>query len=56
IFGQYDHVRIYGRDYFDKLRQVGFKVEEVDYTTKLTNTEIDKYRLAQGELLPVVRK
>ncbi|NNM17752.1 MAG: methyltransferase domain-containing protein [Croceitalea sp.] len=56
IFGQYDHVRIYGRDYFDKLRQVGFKVEEVDYTAKLTTTEIDKYRLAQGEVLPVVRK
>ncbi|MBT8264372.1 MAG: class I SAM-dependent methyltransferase, partial [Muriicola sp.] len=24
VFGQYDHVRIYGRDYFDKLRSVGF--------------------------------
>jgi ubiquinone/menaquinone biosynthesis C-methylase UbiE len=22
IFGQYDHVRIYGRDYFDKLRSI----------------------------------
>ena len=30
IFGQYDHVRVYGRDYFNKLRSVGFKVEEVD--------------------------
>jgi hypothetical protein len=26
IFGQYDHVRIYGRDYFDKLRSIGFTV------------------------------
>jgi hypothetical protein len=34
IFGQYDHVRIYGRDYFDKLRSIGFKVEE-DYTNKI---------------------
>jgi ubiquinone/menaquinone biosynthesis C-methylase UbiE len=25
IFGQYDHVRIYGRDYFDKLRSIGLK-------------------------------
>ena len=24
IFGQYDHVRVYGRDYFDKLRSIGF--------------------------------
>lgn len=56
IFGQYDHVRIYGRDYFDKLRSVGFKVEEVDYTKTLSETEIDKYRLAKGEIIPVVYK
>ncbi len=56
IFGQYDHVRIYGRDYFDKLRSVGFKVEEVDYTSKITPSEVDRYRLAQGEILPVCWK
>ncbi len=56
IFGQYDHVRIYGRDYFDKLRTAGFKVEEVDYTSTLSETEIDKYRLAKGEIIPVVYK
>jgi len=56
IFGQYDHVRIYGRDYFDKLRSVGFKVEEVDYTATLSEAEIDKYRLAKGEIIPVVYK
>ena len=56
IFGQYDHVRIYGRDYFDKLRSVGFKVEEVDYTSTLSEEEIDQYRLAKGEILPLVSK
>ena len=56
IFGQYDHVRIYGRDYFDKLRSVGFKVEEVDYTATLSEADIDKYRLAKGEIIPVVYK
>lgn len=56
IFGQYDHVRVYGRDYFDKLRAVGFKVEESDYTSKLSETEIDKYRLAKGEIIPVCYK
>ncbi|RXG28327.1 Methyltransferase domain-containing protein [Leeuwenhoekiella marinoflava DSM 3653] len=56
IFGQYDHVRVYGRDYFDKLRSIGFKVDEVDYTKKLSPSEIDKYRLAQGEILPVCFK
>lgn len=56
IFGQYDHVRVYGRDYFDKLRNIGFRVEEVDYTRKLSSEEIDKYRLAKGEIIPVCYK
>jgi SAM-dependent methyltransferase len=56
IFGQYDHVRVYGRDYFDKLRSIGFKVEEVDYTTQLNTADVDKYRLAKGEIIPVVFK
>ena len=56
IFGQYDHVRIYGRDYFEKLRSIGFTVEEVDYTSTLTAQEIEKYRLAKGEIIPLVRK
>lgn len=56
IFGQYDHVRIYGRDYFNKLRAVGFKVEEINYTSKLSQVEIEKYCLAKGEIIPVVYK
>lgn len=56
IFGQYDHVRIYGRDYFDKLRSVGFLVEEVDFTSKLSPEDINRYRLAKGEIIPLVRK
>lgn len=56
IFGQYDHVRIYGRDYFDKLRSIGFKVEEVDYTSKFSDDDIKKYCLAKGEIIPVVYK
>lgn len=56
IFGQYDHVRIYGNDYFNKLRNIGFVVKEVNYTTQLTPEEINKYRLAKGEILPVCSK
>jgi SAM-dependent methyltransferase len=56
IFGQYDHVRIYGKDYFDKLRSVGFKVDEVDYTKTLLEEEITKYCLTKGEIIPVVFK
>ena len=56
IFGQYDHVRVYGRDYFDKLRAIGFKVDAVNYTAKFTPAEIERYCLAKGELLPVCYK
>ena len=56
IFGQYDHVRVYGIDYFTKLESVGFKVEAVDYTKQLSTDAIDKFRLADGELIPVCKK
>ena len=56
IFGQYDHVRIYGRDYFDKLRSIGFTVIEEDYTKKLSPELVTKYCLAPGEIIPVCFK
>ncbi|WP_459213071.1 class I SAM-dependent methyltransferase [Aquimarina rhabdastrellae] len=56
IFGQYDHVRIYGRDYFNKLRNIGFKVDEIDYTQLLSNEDVKRFGLAQGEILPVCYK
>lgn len=56
IFGQYDHVRIYGYDYFEKLRSAGFEVEEVDLTRKMPQAEVDRFRLAKGEIIPLVRK
>jgi len=56
IFGQYDHVRVYGRDYFDLLRAVGFEVEAVDYTAQLPVADVQRFGLAPGELLPVCRK
>ena len=56
IFGQYDHVRVYGRDYFNKLRAVGFNVDEVDYTKKISSEKLEKYCLMKGEILPVCYK
>ena len=56
IFGQYDHVRIYGSDYFDKLRSIGFKVIEEDYTNKIAPELVEKYCLAKGEIIPVCFK
>jgi predicted SAM-dependent methyltransferase len=56
IFGQYDHVRIYGRDYFDKLRSIGFQVIEENYTAKISSDLVEKYCLAKGEIIPVCYK
>ncbi len=56
IFGQYDHVRVYGRDYFDKLQNIGFEVQAIDYTKTLSDSDIKHYCLAKGEIIPVVRK
>lgn len=55
IFGQYDHRRIYGRDYADRLRSAGFEVEEVDYIKKFTAEEQRLYALTD-DIIYVVRK
>jgi SAM-dependent methyltransferase len=56
IFGQYDHLRIYGKDYFDKLREVGFEVESIHLAKKLDISSIKKYAIDSKELIPVCRK
>lgn len=55
-FGQYDHVRVYGKDYFDRLRVVGFTVNEIDYSKTLSQELLTKYCLVKGEILPVCTK
>ncbi len=55
-FGQYDHVRVYGKDYFERLRKVGFIVNEVDYSKTISEELITKYCLVKGEILPVCTK
>lgn len=56
IFGQYDHVRVYGMDYFNTLRAIGFEVEEILLQKKLTDQQIKRYGLDPNEILPVCRK
>ena len=55
-FGQYDHVRLHGRDYPERLRKAGFRVTEVDYSKKLSPELFDRYRLPEGEILYVCTK
>lgn len=49
LFGQYDHVRIYGRDYKDRLEKAGFKVRVDDYVRDLGIDMIKKYGLREDE-------
>lgn len=56
IFGQYDHVRVYGIDYFDRLRSIGFRVEAFDIAQELDAAAIERYGLAPGELIPLAFK
>jgi SAM-dependent methyltransferase len=55
-FGQYDHVRVYGIDYYETLKNAGFEVEKVNLSEKLSDEEIRKFALEKNEILPVVRK
>ena len=56
LFGQYDHVRKYGTDYYDKLKSVGFIVKKIDMQKKLSEKEIKKYCLPVYEKIPFVIK
>ena len=55
IFGQYDHRRIYGRDYAKRLEKAGFEVYECDYANFIPAKEKELYALTD-ELLYIVRK
>ena len=55
-FGQYDHVRWYGMDYFERLKSVGFSVDINFYSQKFSKEEKKRFGLNVTEILPVVRK
>ena len=56
LFGQYDHVRIYGLDFFDRLQKAGFSVERCEYTSKFSKEDIIKFCLPKKEIIPICRK
>lgn len=49
VFGQWDHVRICGRDYGDRLAEAGFDVAEEDYVQRLDQSQRTTYGLRTGE-------
>ena len=50
-FGQDDHVRLYGKDYPERLRKAGFKVTEDDFVMKMSKEEVRKYALPKNEII-----
>lgn len=56
LFGQYDHVRMYGQDYPERLKAAGFAVEEIDYSQRLSPELFAKYALPEREKLYVCSK
>jgi SAM-dependent methyltransferase len=55
-FLQYDHVRLYGADYPERLAAAGFRVEVVELFNRLSASEVDRYRLPTDEPLYVCHK
>ena len=56
IFGQYDHVRVYGKDYYTRLNTVGFESKGVTFINTMSIEEIDRFGLPQKERIPVAVK
>ena len=55
-FGQYDHVRIYGHDYVDRLRSVGFEVTTYAATDFLEAKRVREFALNPDERVYVATK
>lgn len=55
LFGQYDHRRVYGRDYASRLAEAGFDVEDRDYAAEFTAAERTLYALPADHIY-IVRK
>ncbi len=55
IFGQYDHRRIYGADYTDRLRAAGFEAADIDYAASFTDAERKLYALPADHIYAVYK-
>ncbi len=55
-FGQSDHLRLYGRDYAERIASVGFRVVADDFVKTLSAEEIKRYALDTNEIIFVAYK
>nr|HPI70798.1 SAM-dependent methyltransferase [Tenuifilaceae bacterium] len=55
-YGQRDHLRQYGRDYSQKLRDSGFSVTEDDYVSTIPKHLAQRYALPTHEVIYLCKK
>lgn len=51
VFGQSDHVRIYGKDYPNRIRSAGFEVKEDDFVKTMKPELIKRFALPADEVI-----
>ena len=56
VFGQRDHVRKFGKDYAERLRKSGLKIEENQFVKQIGADLIKKYALPKDEVIFVCSK
>ncbi|WP_306643642.1 class I SAM-dependent methyltransferase [Sanyastnella coralliicola] len=56
LYWQRDHVRLYGRDYAERLREAGFEVKEDDYVGELGKELQERYALMPEEIIYYCQK
>jgi SAM-dependent methyltransferase len=55
-FGQHDHVRVYGRDFEQRLRAAGFVVDERRYADELPPEQARRYGVGAQDVIYLCRK
>jgi SAM-dependent methyltransferase len=55
-FGQFNHVRLYGMDYIDRLKLAGFEVNPIPYAKSFTQGDIFRNGFDKEELLFICKK
>jgi SAM-dependent methyltransferase len=56
VLGRSDHVRTYGRDYVNRLREAGFIVEEDRFIDEFSGEETERYGLGREEVIYLCTK
>ena len=56
VFHENDHVREYGIDYKERIEQVGFQVEMINYSDNFSEEMIIRYGLLKNDLIPIAKK